>query len=68
MKFQENRINSLQARQKKVEIDEIIKNKMEKMKENNKKMVEKIRITERSFSEKRKVLELEKKNEIKNGN
>jgi len=67
-KFQENRINSLQARQKKVENDEIIKNKMEKMKENNKKMVEKIRITERSFSEKRKFVELEKKNEIKNGN
>jgi len=65
MKFQENRIHSLQARQKKVEIDEIIKNKMEKMKENNKKMVEKIRITERSFSEKRKVLELEKKMKLK---
>jgi len=65
MKFQENRLSSLQMKQQKIENDEMRRSIVKEETRRNKRMAESVKIREKTYLEKKKHEEVEKKKQIK---
>ena len=65
MKFQENRLNNLQMKQKKIENSELRRSMIKEENTKNKRMAESVKIREKTFTEKKKLTDDDKKKKIK---
>jgi len=65
MKFQENRLSSLQMKQKKIENGELRRSMMEEKCQKNKRMAESVKLREKNYLEKKKLDGEEKKKKLK---
>jgi len=65
MKFQENRLNSLQLKQQKIENDELRRSLIKEESNKNKRMAESVKLREKNYVEKKKIDGEEKKKNLK---